>query len=95
MHERQIEEAALLLRHLPVEAALDGAIGDGAGSRIRLVGARLPAEHVAGELIEHDDERERALRRRLPACKPGRRRPRARARQKARRDLGDRTPGPS
>ena len=70
VHERHIEEAALLLRHLPVEPAPDGAIGDGAGSGIRLVGTRLPPEHVAGELIEHDNERERSLRRRLPMCKP-------------------------
>src|SRR6185503_18518831 len=44
VHERQIEEAALVLRHLPVEAALERTIGDGARNRIRLVGTRLPTE---------------------------------------------------
>src|SRR3954465_1319698 len=69
MHERQIEELALLLRHLAVEAALESAIGDGAGDRIGLVGPRPSAEHVARKLIENEDERERALGRRLPRCK--------------------------
>ena len=36
MLERQIEELALLLRHLAVEAARESAIGDGAGDRIGL-----------------------------------------------------------
>jgi len=60
MHERQIEESALQLRHIVVEAALESAIGNGAGDRIGLVGPRLPAEHVARKLIENEDERERA-----------------------------------
>ena len=69
MHERQIEELALLLRHLAVETALESAIGDGAGDRIGLVGPRLSAEHVARKLIENEDQRERALGRRLPRRK--------------------------
>src|SRR5262249_9032320 len=64
--ERQIEELALGVRDGSVELALDGAIGDGAGNSIGLVGARVAAEHVARELVEHDDERERTLRRLLP-----------------------------
>src|SRR3954464_15781118 len=87
MHERQIEELALLLRHLAVEAALESAIGDGAGDRIGLVGPRPFAEHVARKLIENEDERERALWRRLPRCELVIR-GRAPERAKARRDLG-------
>src|SRR5215471_14471128 len=72
--EREIEELAFGVRDLPVEPALDSAIGDG-------------AEHVARELVEHDDEGERTLRRLLPrrelAVAAGL--PEAR---KARRDLG-------
>src|SRR5262249_43872629 len=85
--ERQIEELAFGVRDLPVEPALDSAIGDGAGNPIGLVGARGAAEHIARELVEHDDERERTLRRLLPrrelAVAAGL--PEAR---KARRDLG-------
>src|SRR6516164_8558446 len=61
--EWQIEELALDMRDLSVEPASDGAIGDGAGDTVGLVGARVAAEHVARELVEHDDERERTLRR--------------------------------
>src|SRR5215470_10811124 len=67
--EREIEELALGVRDLPVEPASDGAIGDGAGNPIGLVSARVAAEHVARELVEHDDERERTLRRLLPGRK--------------------------
>src|SRR5215467_6524517 len=67
--EREIEELAFGVRDLPVEPALDSAIGDGAGNSIGLVGARVAAEHVARELVEHDDERERTLRRLLPGRK--------------------------
>src|SRR5262245_10983138 len=74
--ERQIEELALGMRDPPVEPASDGAIGDGARDPIARVGAPVAAEHVARELVEHDDERQRALRRLLqgaslpsrPAC---------------------------
>jgi hypothetical protein len=85
--EWQIEELALDMRDLSVEPATDGAIGDGAGNTVGLVGAPVAAEHVARELVEHDDERERTLRRLLPgrelAVAAGL--PEAR---KARRDLG-------
>ena len=63
--EWQIEELALDMRDLSVEPATDGAIGDGAGNTVGLVGAPVAAEHVARELVEHDDERERTLRRLL------------------------------
>src|SRR5712691_4320123 len=85
--EWQIEELALDMRDLSVEPASDGAIGDGAGNPVGRVGAPVAAEHVARELVEHDDERERTLRRLLPgrelAVATGL--PEAR---KARRDLG-------
>src|SRR5215813_8568406 len=87
VHQRQIEELALAVRDPPVEPASDGTIGDGAGDTIALVGALVAAKHVARELVEHDDERERTLGRLLP----GRERavaaglPEAR---KAQRDLG-------
>src|SRR5258708_25704129 len=64
--EWQIEELALVMRDVAVEPASDGAIGDGAGSTVGLVGAPVAAERVARELVEHDDERERTLRRLLP-----------------------------
>ena len=64
--EGQIEELTLDMRDLSVEPASDGAIGDGAGDTVGLVGAPVAAEHVARELVEHDDERERTLRRLLP-----------------------------
>src|SRR6516225_12494851 len=64
--ERQIEELALGMRDPPVEPASHGAIGDGAPAPIARVGAPVAAEHVARELVEHDDERQRALRRLLP-----------------------------
>ena len=54
VHERHIEELALLLRHLAVEAALESAIGDGAGDRIGSKVRAQSAEHVARKLIEHD-----------------------------------------
>src|SRR3981081_758159 len=38
VHERQIEELALLLRYFLVEAPREGAIGDGEGNRLRVVG---------------------------------------------------------
>src|SRR5262252_8974528 len=56
--ERDTEELEFGVRALPVDPALDSAIGDGAGNRIGLVSARVDAEHVARELVEHDDERE-------------------------------------
>src|SRR5262249_46605213 len=72
MLERKIEERAQPAPHLRVEAAGEGASGDRARQRIGLVGAGLSAEHVARELIEHDGEGQRALRRLFPLCQRAR-----------------------
>ena len=66
MHERQEQEAALLVRHVLIVAALERAVGDLARARVGREGARIAAEHVARKLVEHDAERERAVGRRLP-----------------------------
>src|SRR5262249_28077398 len=52
------------------EAALQRVLGDRAGERIGREGAGAAAEHVAGKLVEHDDKRQRALRRLLPMAQP-------------------------
>ena len=61
MLERHVEEAAPLRRHAVVIAALDRALGDGERQRIgrELIG--MAAEHVARELVEQDDRRERLV----------------------------------
>ena len=69
MHERQEEKAALVLRHVLVVAALERAIGGRARERIGREGARVAAEHVARELVEHDHQRERVFGGRLPGGK--------------------------
>src|SRR5450756_1769391 len=61
MHERQIEKAEQVGKRA-VEAVEDGAAGDGMRQRVTREHARLPAEHVARELIEQDEQRQRALR---------------------------------
>src|SRR5437773_8320595 len=66
MHQRQIEELPLGVRQLPVEAAPKGAIGGRAGELVGRVTALITAEHIAGELVEYHDERQRALRRLFP-----------------------------
>src|SRR5262249_42171578 len=66
MHERQIEELPRIMRHLLVEPAREGARRNSTRQGIVLVGAGVAAEHVARELVEYDDERERPLRRLLP-----------------------------
>jgi hypothetical protein len=70
VHERQIEELTLRPGDLLIEAARKRTIGRAPGRRVGRIGARLAAEHIARELIEHDDERERALRRLLPWREP-------------------------
>src|SRR5262249_5509943 len=52
----------LRMWRLQVETALDGAIGHRAGELVRRVATPVTAEHIAGELVEYDDERERTLR---------------------------------
>src|SRR6266566_2759455 len=66
MHQRQIEELPLGVRQLPVEAAPKGAISGRAGELVGRVTAPITAEHIAGELVEYDDERQRALSRLFP-----------------------------
>src|SRR2546423_274881 len=66
VHERQIEELALGMRDLPVEAAADCALGDAAGELVGRVRVPVVAKHVARKLVERDDERERAFRGLLP-----------------------------
>jgi hypothetical protein len=66
VHERQVVEPAFDLRNLPVEAARERMTGHRAGGRVGVVHARPSAEHVARELVEQDDERQRAFRRGFP-----------------------------
>ena len=73
MLERQVEELPVGQRHYLVEATLKRALGDRAGLRIGGVGARVAAEHVARELIEHDRQRQRAVGGLLPVGKHSRR----------------------
>src|SRR5450759_3486549 len=65
MHEWQIEKAEQVGKRA-VEAVEDGAAGDGMRQRVTREHARLPAEHVARELIEQDEQRQRTLRVRFP-----------------------------
>src|SRR5450631_3385187 len=60
--EWQIKEAAQLGWHLAIEAAHQGAGGNCPRQWIADEGARLPAEHVARELIEQNEQRQRAFR---------------------------------
>ena len=69
MLERQVEKLPSGDGTLPVEAARQRPLGDGAGQRIGGVGARIAAEHVARELVEHDGERQRAFGGLLPVGK--------------------------
>src|SRR5712671_7003491 len=66
MLERQVEEHPLGGRDELVEAARDRARRDLARQRIGREGAGISAEHVARKLVEHDQERERALRISIP-----------------------------
>ncbi len=45
-------------RELPVQRVLDGVPGGLERHPVGGVGASVAAEHVAGELVEHDDERQ-------------------------------------
>src|SRR4029077_15905178 len=75
MYERQEEKAAHVLRDVLIVAALERAVGDLTRARIGRIGARVAAEHVARELLEHDAERKRAVGGRLPIAEfAGRRR---------------------
>src|SRR3954468_19686766 len=72
MCERQVEEIALRQLQFLVETPLDGTLGDRQRQRVGSESARGSAEHVARELIEDNDERQRAFRRRLPVGQPSR-----------------------
>src|ERR1043166_6254454 len=61
MHERQEQKAAVFGRQVLVVGALERAVGGRARQRIGREGARLAAEHVARELVEHDHQRERVF----------------------------------
>ena len=65
--ERQVGEAALDGRQQPVELPRDHAARRGERRGIARKRPRRAAKHVARELIEHDDERERSERRLPPA----------------------------
>src|SRR5260370_23543266 len=60
VHIREIEEWPLRLGGLPVETAVDGAAGRGAGKRIGGERSGAAAEHVARKLVEHDDVGQRS-----------------------------------
>src|SRR5262249_48595978 len=61
MLQRQVEEEAAIEWRAPVEAALDGGVGGSARPTIAGVGAQRAAMDVAGELVEHQHQRQRAV----------------------------------
>src|SRR5919112_1009061 len=67
VHERHVQEHPLEGRELPVQRVLDGVPGGLERCSVGGVGASVAAEHVAGELVEHDDERQAAPRIVAPA----------------------------
>ncbi len=72
MHQRHIDELPQLHLYALVDATRDRSLCGCKRQRIGCKGARIVPEHVAGELIEHDDERERAVVGRLPGRQPSR-----------------------
>jgi hypothetical protein len=54
------------MRDLPVEAATDCAAGHAAGKFVGGIRAPVAAKHIAGKLVERDDEGKRAFRRLFP-----------------------------
>src|SRR5215210_2044537 len=67
VHERHVQEHPLEGGELPVERVLDGVPGSLERRSVSGVGASVAAEHVAGKLVEHDDERQAASRLVAPA----------------------------
>ncbi len=61
MHEGHIEEFEQGRVDPAICAAPDRAAGDIPRQRVAGKGLRCAAKHVAGKLVEHDDERERAV----------------------------------
>src|SRR5215211_3003662 len=60
VHERHVQEHPLEGGELPVQRVLDGVLRGLERRPVGGVGAPVAAEHVAGELVEHDDERQAA-----------------------------------
>src|SRR5918996_5514500 len=60
VHERHVQEHPLEGRELPVQRVLDGVPGGLERRCVGGVGASVATKHVAGELVEHDDERQAA-----------------------------------
>src|SRR6201996_567974 len=67
MMKRRIDEGAQLAADLPVMARRNGTVGDVARSRIALIHPCRAAKRIARKLIEQDQQRQRAVRRRRPA----------------------------
>src|SRR5215207_8293701 len=67
VHERHVQEHPLEGGEFPVQRVLDGVPGGLERRSVGGVGASVAAEHVAGELVEHDDERQAAPRIIAPA----------------------------
>src|SRR5918999_4450183 len=60
VHERHVQEHPLEGRELPVQCVLVGVPGGLERPCVGGVGASVATEHVAGELVEHDYERQAA-----------------------------------
>lgn len=75
VHERQIEKAPQRQGEGAVESPRHREVGERAGVRIGGVGPRLAAKHVAGRLVEKEDQRQRAGGRFTPWQIAPRRRP--------------------
>src|SRR5919112_3211785 len=67
VHVRHVQEHPLEGRGLPVQRVLDGVPGGFECLSVGGVGASVATEHVAGELVEHDNERQAAPRIVAPA----------------------------
>src|SRR5215207_6757541 len=70
--EGQVQEQASVGGKLPVVSVLDGVPGRLLGQPVRSVHPRVSAVHIAGELVEHDDQGQATPRLVLPALQPPR-----------------------
>jgi hypothetical protein len=61
VHERHIEEVELRSAKAAVKPIFDTLPGQGHGLRIGCKRPGRPPKHIAGELIEHDDQGEQGL----------------------------------
>src|SRR6201747_2794141 len=66
MHEGQIEKFTQGRIDPGVDAAVDGPPRHAKRQRVAGIGSRMAAKHVAGKLVEHNDERERTVVTRFP-----------------------------